>query len=66
MSSQCGAFCSFCGRCGRRVSEEFRPLKPKDILPPGKTRVIQSEIISVCSKPTEFEVVEQNDFEKLK
>ena len=32
----CGAFCSFCGACGRDVSGMFnKALVPKDVLPPG-------------------------------
>ena len=47
MSSQCGAFCSFCGRCGRTVTGQIKAEKPKDVLPPGvpdrKKRVVEPE-----------------------
>ena len=41
MTANCGAFCSFCGRCGRKVSEEFKATVPKGVLPPGVVRAGQ-------------------------
>ena len=38
MPSQCGAFCSFCGRCGRAVTKELKVEKPLDVAPPGVVR----------------------------
>lgn len=35
MASQCGAFCSFCGKCGRSVTGAFRAEVPEGIAPPG-------------------------------
>lgn len=35
MAGSCGAFCSFCGRCGRRIADELCDMKPKDVPPPG-------------------------------
>lgn len=31
----CGAFCSFCGRCGKTVEKSFANPKPPDVAPPG-------------------------------
>lgn len=35
MAGSCGAFCSFCGRCGREIAKELRNAKPKGVAPPG-------------------------------
>ncbi len=35
MMGSCGAFCSFCGRCGRRIAKELGSIKPPDVAPPG-------------------------------
>lgn len=35
MSRQCGAFCSFCGQCGREVAKELKVKKPEGVAPPG-------------------------------
>lgn len=37
MAGSCGAFCCFCGRCGRKLPEEMQALKPKGVAPPGVT-----------------------------
>lgn len=31
----CGAFCSFCGRCGKTVETSFSGPRPTDAAPPG-------------------------------
>ena len=31
----CGAFCSFCGRCGKTVEKSFSGPRPTDAAPPG-------------------------------
>ena len=35
MASQCGAFCSFCGRCGRQAAEESKITIPEGVPAPG-------------------------------
>ncbi|MEE8722398.1 MAG: hypothetical protein SOI38_05360 [Eggerthellaceae bacterium] len=35
MAGSCGAFCSFCGKCGRRVTKVFDATKIPTIAPPG-------------------------------
>lgn len=33
--NSCGAFCSFCGKCGRKFDENLLSHRPSDVLPPG-------------------------------
>lgn len=35
MASLCGAFCSFCGRCGRKLRRGLKIAKPQDVAAPG-------------------------------
>lgn len=35
VASLCGAFCSFCGRCGRKFEKELKIAKPQDVPAPG-------------------------------
>ena len=31
----CGAFCSYCGKCGRKIDERLVRNKPANVSPPG-------------------------------
>lgn len=35
MAGSCGAFCSFCGKCGRRASDVFAAVEVPKVAPPG-------------------------------
>ena len=33
--NSCGAFCSYCGKCGRKIDERLVRNKPANVSPPG-------------------------------
>lgn len=35
MAGSCGAFCAFCGKCGREIPKAMLEHKPKNVPPPG-------------------------------
>lgn len=56
--ASCGAFCSFCGRCGRRIAEEMCGMKPKGVAPPG----VADKGVGIKKTREEFPGSDDKDF----
>ena len=63
MAGSCGAFCSFCGKCGRRASTVFATVKVPKVAPPGVADALPADKrgMALLDVAAEGEVAQRED-----